>query len=388
LKAAARAGVTPQTPGVTPGGQTSGFGARRVDTWIAPFDTFKLGDESIQHSRLRIGAGEMGESDMLLGADFFLSHRVYVARSQHKIYFTYNGGPVFNLSPGAVAQMAAEDKAAAPAPEPAAAAKTQAGPPDLNLPVDAAGFDRRGAAFVARLDYAHAIADFSRATELAPADPKPVYDRATAYIANHQPVLAMSDLDQVMRLKPDDVEALIARAALYAAAGDKSRARSDLDAAAKLAADPQEVMRIALLYDGMDLFEQAVVQFDRWIMINPKGERMAIALNGRCWARAVLKTELDKAMADCNAALKLVPRQPAFLDSRALVHQDCGEWDAAIADYDAVLKDHPKASLSLYARGVAKTRKGLKEDGAADLAAATTLAPKIADQAKRFGLTP
>ena len=39
---------------------------------------------------------------MLIGADFFLSHRIYVASSQRKLYFTYNGGPVFNLdTPGA-----------------------------------------------------------------------------------------------------------------------------------------------------------------------------------------------------------------------------------------------------------------------------------------------
>ena len=45
---------------------------------------------------------------MLIGADFFLSHHVYVANSQRKLYFTYNGGPVFNLTttPGAAANSA------------------------------------------------------------------------------------------------------------------------------------------------------------------------------------------------------------------------------------------------------------------------------------------
>jgi hypothetical protein len=32
--------------------------------------------------------------DMIIGADFFLSHRIYVASSQHKLYFTYNGAGV------------------------------------------------------------------------------------------------------------------------------------------------------------------------------------------------------------------------------------------------------------------------------------------------------
>ena len=35
---------------------------------------------------------------MLLGSDFFLAHHIYVAYSQDKVYFTYNGGPVFDLN--------------------------------------------------------------------------------------------------------------------------------------------------------------------------------------------------------------------------------------------------------------------------------------------------
>ena len=48
--------------------------------------------------RLRFANFSMDEGDMLLGADFFLSHRVYVANSQDKLYFTYNGGPPFDVT--------------------------------------------------------------------------------------------------------------------------------------------------------------------------------------------------------------------------------------------------------------------------------------------------
>ncbi len=50
----------------------------------------------------------MSGVEMILGADFFLSHHVYVAASQSKVYFTYKGGPVF----------APSQVAAAPAPKP------------------------------------------------------------------------------------------------------------------------------------------------------------------------------------------------------------------------------------------------------------------------------
>ena len=39
---------------------------------------------------------------MLLGYDFLRSHRVLVAHSQRRIYFTYNGGPVFVRTPPTV----------------------------------------------------------------------------------------------------------------------------------------------------------------------------------------------------------------------------------------------------------------------------------------------
>jgi len=32
---------------------------------------------------------------VILGTDFLRAHRVMVARSQRKVYFTYSGGPVF-----------------------------------------------------------------------------------------------------------------------------------------------------------------------------------------------------------------------------------------------------------------------------------------------------
>jgi hypothetical protein len=82
----------------------------RYSTWlprIAPFQSFRIGGEEIRNTRLRIGDTGLDDVDMLLGADFFLSHRIYVANSQNKVYFTYKGGPVLDLSsrePGGAAR--------------------------------------------------------------------------------------------------------------------------------------------------------------------------------------------------------------------------------------------------------------------------------------------
>lgn len=36
---------------------------------------------------------------MLIGTDFFMSHRIYVANGQRRIYFTYEGSQPFEAKP-------------------------------------------------------------------------------------------------------------------------------------------------------------------------------------------------------------------------------------------------------------------------------------------------
>jgi tetratricopeptide (TPR) repeat protein len=142
--------------------------------------------------------------------------------------------------------------------------------------------------------------------------------------------------------------------------------------------------------------EDAQGLYDRWLADHPRPERLpenspilaqqVAALNGACWSRAVLKRDLDTALADCDAGLKLRPKGPGLLDSRGLVHLQKGEFDLAIADYDAALKLEPKAANSLYARGVAKVRKGATAEGKADEQAALVINARIADQARRNGI--
>ena len=110
LEAAARIGLAPDSVGTTPAGESSGLGAEKMRIWRAPIDSFEIGSESIRKTQIEIGdlngPGRKalrslggGEPDMLLGADFMRAHRLLFARSQHRLYFTYLGGPVFALEP-------------------------------------------------------------------------------------------------------------------------------------------------------------------------------------------------------------------------------------------------------------------------------------------------
>ena len=160
LKAAARAGVKVGSPGVIDGGLVGGVGRKMVRSYIAPFASFKFADgEEVKNARLRIADIDIAFADMLLGADFFLSHRIFVANTQDKVYFTYNGGPVFDLR--ATPQRAMPDHA------PDASEQSPDAVPDshpsLGQPEDAAALARQGTASAGRGDLGHAIADLTRA---------------------------------------------------------------------------------------------------------------------------------------------------------------------------------------------------------------------------------
>jgi tetratricopeptide (TPR) repeat protein len=198
----------------------------------------------------------------------------------------------------------------------------------------------------------------------------------------------LADLDQAIALDPKSVAALIERAQLRVARHERAPALADLDAAPQAVAGPaMERLKIAGLYDALEAPEGAIVQYDSWIPAHREDARLAQALNGRCWSRALAGRDLDKALGDCDAALRLRQHTPAFLDSRGLVRLRMGDWDRAIADYDESLKLAPKSAWSLFGRGIAKRHKGLTAEAQEDIDDAVAIMPGLAARAKRAGIS-
>ena len=141
LEAAAHLGITPKSPGVTEWKQADKLGkVQQGGAWLAHIDSFTIGDEAIKNTKIAIadlwgpvaaepafksalrmkslespvapgvavqtgmsrigqmksGITETEHPDMLLGADFLKSHRLLLAMSQRRLYFTYVGGKVFD----------------------------------------------------------------------------------------------------------------------------------------------------------------------------------------------------------------------------------------------------------------------------------------------------
>jgi tetratricopeptide (TPR) repeat protein/predicted aspartyl protease len=427
VKAAAKAGIKLDSPGVVPAGYGGGIGRGQVANYLARVASFKIGDEEVRNTQVRLGDTAIGGGeDMLIGADFFLSHRIYVANSQHKLYFTYNGGPVFNLKTvraasaepppatppgmptggvGAVESPAEPDTRSATARRPdaqdAAAASLQtaggnqeaSATQDIKDAGDASDFAGRGAAFAARREFDQALPALTRACELAPENPGYFYQRGLVYRQTNQPSNGLADFDRALKLKPDHVLALVARSDLRIQKGDKAGAEADLDAA-NAAAPKEEAVHLALGagYARLGQFSRAVEQYDLWIASHPMDANLYGALSWRCRARALGGIDLQRALEDCNQALKHAakssPLYAETADSRGLVWLRLGDYDKSIADYDASLKITPRDAWSLYGRGIDKMRAKKTSEGEADIAQAKTISADIGDSFGKYGILP
>ncbi len=365
LRAAHRLGLADSD--MARNGTSYGADGRPVRSWTAPFAKIDIGGEVISNNCLRVADYDV-EEDMLLGIDFFLSHRIYVSSKQQRMYFTYNGGPVFAQNRG-VAPAAVADAASA------------------SDTLSADEHARRGAASLSRNDLAAALADLDRACAMAPANASFLAIRASIHVHMKHPSLALADLDAALRLAPADVQALLARAALHAEAHARDLAAADLAAADKLLS-PQanEHTIIATLHERNQMPERAIPQWTQWIATHPHDIRLEQAYNGRCWDRMLLDRELDMAMKDCEEALDFDSKNFHNLDTRGWLWLRMGQTANARADFDKAIALHKEAGTSLYGRGILRLRAGDAAGAHADFVAARAAEHGIDAMMKDFGL--
>jgi hypothetical protein len=112
-QAVRQSGIEPESA-VRAAGTMQGAAAERIDSSVAVFPSLTIGQETFQNAKLwkagnysRYGLAHNESQldhlafeapDLEIGGDFFLAHRIYLARSQKKVYFTYNGGPIFQTA--------------------------------------------------------------------------------------------------------------------------------------------------------------------------------------------------------------------------------------------------------------------------------------------------
>ncbi len=100
-----------QAAGKLPTGMLDSGVLKPIDVSIARLPDLTLGDETIKHAALAVGdifsnnhreytgsrvdVAVIDRPEVIVGSDFARSHRIYWASGERKMYFAYQGGPVF-----------------------------------------------------------------------------------------------------------------------------------------------------------------------------------------------------------------------------------------------------------------------------------------------------
>lgn len=303
---AARLGVKPGMPGVVAAGRVRGIGKNQVDTWVGQFQSFAIGNETLKEIAM-LFADLPADVPMLLGADFLRAHRVLVAHSQRKIYFTYTGGPAFQL-----------------------------GRYDAALwmnPRNAGAFLSRANASYRNKDYDQAIADYDDAVRINPRLAEAFVGRGNAWRAKGDVDRAIADYDVAVGIDPRNALALANRGSARYEKKDYERAIVDLDRAIEI--DPN----LALAYvvrgnakRGTGSVEGAIVDYGRAIEVDP---RLAAAYNLLAWELATSERPAvrdgRRAVESALKACELTDwKNAAYLDTLAAAYARAGDFEAAM----------------------------------------------------------
>ena len=367
LRAARRAGIEERD--MTPVGRVGGAGEGRVKSWTGHVAMFELGGQKLSNSQIHIGDTANSSDDVLLGLDYFLSHRIYVSRLQGQAYITWNGGSIFPPSRATSSEF-----------DPRYAALPQnVGKEDVDA------LARRGAAALAANDYQRALEDLNRACELAPGVADYFYTRARVHIAMREVRPALTDLDTALRLDPALAEARIRRTWVRLTLGDRPGAEADL-AQLDAALPPSSQLRaeMAQLYASFAKAPEALRQFDLWVSTHPRDAQLASVLNARCWLRARLNIDLALALEDCKEAVDKDDGEAAFRDSLGWTYLRMGDAAKAKRAFDGAIKLAARP-FSLYGRGLAQLQLNDTANGEHDLAAARKLRPLIDEEVRKEG---
>lgn len=104
----------------------------------------------------------------------------------------------------------------------------------------------------------------------------------------------------------------------------------------------------AYAYSVKGTFDLALPDYDNAIKLDPGS---AMALNNRAWALFKLR-RAGEGMADVERSLALAPESPHAYDTRAHIHQNMGEHESALSDYERAMRHGGRRIIKLYQCGL------------------------------------
>jgi tetratricopeptide (TPR) repeat protein len=216
-------------------------------------------------------------------------------------------------------------------------------------------------------------------------DPKYAFARAAAYGAKGDNDHAIAEFGEAIRFDAKDAAAYSSRGAAYRAKGDNDRAIADYNEEIRL--EPKNAGAYnerGIAYSAKRDNDHAIADFSEVIQLEPK---YAAAYNNRGVAYGA-KGDNDRAIADYNQAIKLAPKYAIAHNNRGRAYSAKGDLNRAIADYSEAIRLSPKSANAYNNRGLAYHAKGDNDRAAADFKEAIRLDPRLAPAIRALGIEP
>jgi lipoprotein NlpI len=128
-------------------------------------------------------------------------------------------------------------------------------------------------------------------------------------------------------------------------------------------------------YNEKNDYDRAMQDCNEAIRIDPANVNAFIG-RGAVYGR---KGDVDRAIADFDAATRLDPKLAAAFDNRGIAYKAKGALDRAIAEFNEAIRLDPKRATAFHGRGDAYKAKGDLDHAIADYDKGIQLAPKQAD---------
>ena len=132
--------------------------------------------------------------------------------------------------------------------------------------------------------------------------------------------------------------------------------------------DAAAYVQRADLFVSLGHAELAARDYRSAVRINPDDARLQ---NGLCRNLALANHDLSGALAACEVAVRLAPRDPVVLATRGYLQLRRGAWAKAEADFAAALDLAPASPDEMYGHGLAKIHLGQARSGLDEMSSAT-----------------
>jgi serine/threonine-protein kinase len=194
---------------------------------------------------------------------------------------------------------------------------------------------------------------------------------------------ARKALDQALELDPGSVEANLYRVYMLLSRGEKESARHGVEHLLRTAANDWNVHLVAgitLRVDGM--YEEALDQFHRSLMLNPSGAAVVYNHRARVYQ---YQNQLELAEEELQKGLTLEPKYPLLRTSLAYQRMRQGDLHQAIDMLEQVIRDDASMRLAVPTLAMCYVQMGERER-AASLIAEETIAAAEADSEMAYRL--